>query len=1087
MYTLVSFDNCTLSGLRFAMYIYRNDYEPEISEQSFNFRNKEHTITISRSHIRAESHIHVVNSLREIRLVQSDLEYLLDINIGNEMSIKCNAFTLARVVVENSRVISQSGIDIFAYGPTSLGLIQFRNTDFQGSRVKMGQTGGSVGFHFESCTLRGIDWWGISLHNVLYLHIKSCQFKLKDDARCREGGGCSVNVKGLTHSSSGEPRDFESVAKSLFFPACNSSNWRHCRMVHIENSVFVGSAGAVGGAVNCQDIKLIMIKCEFSLTENSKPAATGAFLYYNSYKENIIGRNITFVTSGTQLIMPVSIIAKGIELINVHMKCPNSLSVVEETQDFGDYVHHYYQCNPYCDDDEYTYEAGSMILQGNSSSEQLGNLSLMATEPKCSTCPVGANCHKHIQALPNYWGYRNKSNRVTMIRCPNGYCCQDDKTCKGIDSCNNHRTGQLCGKCDSNWTESLFSPECLLVKYCPAAEVLFVYIACVIAYGLGLMAFNYIKDVGPSVLQKLFEAIGQILPCKKRQKHSPENSYELESLKPEDKSDPICISDKKQRSLQHTELTPKKLEKDSQVDKGKTNVDEEENDVLKYVQILFYYVQDATLFKVKLSSEDQQEESIVVKILQFSPEVLVTLYTHVIELCFSSGTTAVTKILFSSLFGPCVMIFIFLLYLIQKCLPQIIGKSRKMFRARLVQTFLLVVLFSYQQIVIGTFTSVQCVNIGNNTVLYVQGDIECYTWWQNAVEAYIVLSVVPVFCVLSHFPFYVEDKTMSVRMFITGCILPLPAMVVYHVQKFITEGMVGKFSRKSMQPVAETQFDTGSLSEHTVVSEQNQIKNHDTSGIDWNVKVDEFFLRMGTDDDMRRDISRDTLGQAPFESDADMDIGSEYSTDLIRVKNQKSNDSDKTITRRQKVSDVKAKEKNSKSKFNNSREAISHTLLKQYRHLNVFGVRFTWLGVHKLYRVGLVACNTYITDPMAKLCTMSLVLMVIAIVSIFTKPYKDRNTNRVAILSYIANICIAMINLIKVGLVTFGCQVNCGSKKDNVLGYLGNIENVLLIYVPCALFPGALVYMGLEKCMGKSIKDLLCQAVEKYRCKGKKE
>ena len=71
------------------------------------------------------------------------------------------------------------------------------------------------------------------------------------------------------------------------------------------------------------------------------------------------------------------------------------------------------------------------------------------------------------------------------------------------------------------------------------------------------------------------------------------------------------------------------------------------------------------------------------------------------------------------------MAFIFLSYLCQKCLSGCIDKSLKKLRARLVQTFPLVVLFSYQRMVIGAFILVQCVDIGNKTVLYIQGNVEC--------------------------------------------------------------------------------------------------------------------------------------------------------------------------------------------------------------------------------------------------------------------------------------------------------------------------------------------------------------------------
>ena len=79
---------------------------------------------------------------------------------------------------------------------------------------------------------------------------------------------------------------------------------------------------------------------------------------------------------------------------------------------------------------------------------------------------------------------------------------------------------------------------------------------------------------------------------------------------------------------------------------------------LKYIQIIFYYVQDAALFNVQLPV-DVQGENIIVKILEFSPEVLVSIYMKTVDLCFKYGLTAVTKVLAKSVFGYCVMLFYF--------------------------------------------------------------------------------------------------------------------------------------------------------------------------------------------------------------------------------------------------------------------------------------------------------------------------------------------------------------------------------------------------------------------------------------------
>ena len=129
------------------------------------------------------------------------------------------------------------------------------------------------------------------------------------------------------------------------------------------------------------------------------------------------------------------------------------------------------------------------------------------------------------------------------------------------------------------------------------------------------------------------------------------------------------------------------------------------------------------------------------------------------------------------------MVFILGLYLCQTCISRFSHKSWRMFRPRLVQTFHLVVLFSFQKLVIGAFTLVKCVDIGTKTILYVQGDIECYTWWQRIIEAYIILNIIPSFLLLSHAPFCVQERRMSVRMFIFGCLLPIPVLAIHNFRQ----------------------------------------------------------------------------------------------------------------------------------------------------------------------------------------------------------------------------------------------------------------------------------------------------------------
>ena len=197
--------------------------------------------------------------------------------------------------------------------------------------------------------------------------------------------------------------------------------------------------------------------------------------------------------------------------------------------------------------------------------------------------------------------------------------------------------------------------------------------------------------------------------------------------------------------------TPTKGRKKTQ-DKTEHNITDTDSG-MKYVQIMLYYVQDAALFKISLPHAKQQTENVLVKVLQFFPEIL-TLYYNVSDLCFTRNTTAVMKILLSSMFGPCIVLLLGIAYLLQCIFSQFRSKNSQLavFRSKLTQVFLLTILFSYQNIIKGAFSLIHCVDVDNKKVLYIQGDIQCYSLWQIAIEVYIYFSVVPVLITLATCP-----------------------------------------------------------------------------------------------------------------------------------------------------------------------------------------------------------------------------------------------------------------------------------------------------------------------------------------------
>ena len=219
---------------------------------------------------------------------------------------------------------------------------------------------------------------------------------------------------------------------------------------------------------------------------------------------------------------------------------------------------------------------------------------------------------------------------------------------------------------------------------------------------------------------------------------------------------------------------------------------------------------------------------------------------------------------------------------------------------------------------------------------------------------------------------------------------------------------------------------------------------------------------------------------------SDTDLGSEYSREVLHLLHTDCTDeafgkksgkiSKEAITTEEITTDTaecskKFTELDSKDeKFFDSKEAITEHLLKHYKTLKLFGVSFNWLAIHKIYRLILVACNTYISHSVVKLCTMTSFLLGIILLHFLLRPYKQRPANVTATFSYLANCGIAIINLIKAGLSEYGCQANC-SDKSIILQYLDTAEKMLLVYVPIASVCLWTLSEALQKCMQKAKSD----------------
>ncbi len=717
----------------------------------------------------------------------------------------------------------------------------------------------------------------------------------------------------------------------------------HRDIAIIQNSTFVAQTQApLATFFTSKKMNLILENIRFQMQKSSIATALS---FGKTAGKDLIFENVTVDARRSGQKLTLLFLEDGVyfeSVKNLELVCP----VGHDVKLRQDRSKQNYFCEKSCGSDAYTLTAGSAVLENKYSKLEIK----MSFSTVCRACPVGAECDGSIKPLPNYWGFLDGSGYVNMVRCPVGYCCWDNNTCVSLNACRNGRVAAICGVCKEGFSEALFSTECVPFEECHTSLILATYLFCAACYAMALIAVSSFKSVLFEKVKAVPRKLSRFL-SKKRNVALPTSDYEA----PPNQA----------------------LSKSVQTDDCDAAAAEEHSGSMKYIQILFYYLQDASLFTVLLpnSTEEQDKgaetdkangDSFVDRVVQFSPGLISHIHTTVKSVCFSFSSSPVSKVMFNSFFGLAVLGVILILYVLQYFMSKLIKKKLfwTSFKVHLTRAFLLTVLFSYQKIAKGMFALVQCVSVLGLKHLLIQGNIECYTWWQRLVQCYLCFCIFPFVVVISHTVFCVKDQIMSVSQFVAACLFPVPVLTYFWTkQKCRSCSCSGPTNKhQSSQEMVEFSYPHCS----------RQI----------------FF-----------------------------DAATQTSSDYCN--------------------------------YTRCEEVVVDSLLEHYKVLGVRNIRFTWLGVHKLYRLCLVAIVSVgdVLNSFTKLWVMTCLVACMLTATIVARPYKDPKANVTASLSFLANIGIALINISRSVMETFDCQTNC-SKVGAVTQFLNVGEKVLLLYLP---------------------------------------
>ena len=601
-------------------------------------------------------------------------------SVGNEMShLISKTISALKLQIKNSKM-KWTEILTETHSFYSVLSLSVENCLFENCIIEKIVEDGFFGAVIENINFVGV-YNGIFIGQAFFLIIKNCSL------RTIEGScvfGCAIYFKGVHEIE--KKMSIQKDLALLLSCICLDYDISNPELA-IENTVFTGGVKTAGSVIFCDGANLKMTNSSINMTQIGE----GGYLHFSTAfrKFSLTIRNSKYyINDFTRETNIMSLTASTIDANNVTISFSKEFRVTEKER----YPTKLFKYEFGCSKNFYTFETGNKILEGSYEDWQVGNLSKSADDVKCFPCPVGGICDKNLNSLPNYWGYKDKSETVTMIRCPEDYCCKDYEECIGIQSCNSGRSGDLCATCKDNFTESLYSPVCVPADECQNDLFWILYLLTVVSYATTLIMGRWFKDRSLVIFKKMYLLLRtKCLSTCCRADKDHQFDIQHESVEPEHGPIDTVSSNDSERETSQTETDMTRLERKS---------DKSHNGGFKYIQQLFYYVQDASLFKVYLPLESSNNLGTVVRILSFSPEIL-TVYIKLINLCWIYFSTPVKKIVLKSVFGYFVMMFIFLVFVVQKVLSAFLKKNSSVWKhvqVSLVQGLILCVLFSFQQL-----------------------------------------------------------------------------------------------------------------------------------------------------------------------------------------------------------------------------------------------------------------------------------------------------------------------------------------------------------------------------------------------------
>ena len=427
---------------------------------------------------------------------------------------------------------------------------------------------------------------------------------------------------------------------------------------------------------------------------------------------------------------------------------------------------------------------------------------------ECLQCPYGGRCRQTITAVPNFWGYVQE-NRIKFQHCPKDYCCSST-FCESYSKCADFRVGRLCGVCGPGYSEALFSARCLPDGQCDVTWLWPLVVASGLLYALFLL---FQKDIRDFIFLQPVHLSDIALPCWRRcerpacsiavatdeASNSLKENTELESLPSNGGVDGFDHAQQENRNNNKSAPTNDAAAVSSAptrppVDTGAS-----------FLIIISYYFQDAQLLHLKtvFTSSENRSKNMLKEILLGLFKFRVEIFQFTDKVCFFKQLKPSHKLMIKALLVPYVLLQFGAMYVIYQWWQRLrrrskatdsapvgvnaavgspqpqVDSTKKTFLSKLSTGFILSLLFTYQKLATTSFALLNCVPVGDDNVLFIEGTVTCYRGWQYAVIVYVLLCIGPFCMVLLIGPGLLKDGLIPLKQFFCACFLPLPFLVYW--------------------------------------------------------------------------------------------------------------------------------------------------------------------------------------------------------------------------------------------------------------------------------------------------------------------